>query len=555
MSESPSSTAFGKYSLIAELGHGGMADVFLAVQQGPVGFNKLVVIKRLRETFADDPEFVSMLLDEARLAARLNHPNVVQTNEVDQVGRHHFIAMEYLDGQPLHRIAHRSAKKGGIPLVLQVRILADVLAGLHHAHELTEFDGSHLGVVHRDVTPHNIFLTYAGQVKVVDFGIAKAVGRSAETRTGVVKGKVTYMAPEQAVGGAIDRRADLFSVGIMLWEAVTGQRMWQNVQDLIVVSRLVNGEINGSPKSVNPAAPDALDAICRKALAIKPEDRYATAADFQTALEDFIRSTGEPAGPRDLSEFVSSLFKDRRDEMKAIIDRQLAELKAKPASPISLAQLDPMSASNLTLRSLSVNIETPAAEVLGPPKTAGDPIYAERPARKRSPAQLGLGAFLLVLAGVGAYAGLSPSPSPSTATEGQEVRLQLRALPASAKITLDGRQLENPYVGAVAKDGKKHALLVEAEGYGSERREVVFDADIVLDLTLEKETPEEPRVAASADVEEPPPAESGKAVAGRPPRGGRRPPPAATETPSSLPQPQPPPSGKPKRKLDEGEMW
>ena len=186
MTQEASSTAFGKYSLIAELGHGGMADVFLAVQQGQAGFNKLVVIKRLRETFADDPEFVAMLLDEARLAARLNHPNVVQTNEVGQVGRHHFIAMEYLEGQPLHRINHRSAKKGGVPLVYQARICADVLAGLHHAHELQEFDGTPLGVVHRDVTPHNIFLTYSGQVKVVDFGIAKAVGRSAETRTGVV---------------------------------------------------------------------------------------------------------------------------------------------------------------------------------------------------------------------------------------------------------------------------------------------------------------------------------------------------------------------------------
>src|SRR4051794_26091703 len=191
---------FGKYRLIAELGHGGMADVFLAVARGPIGFNKLLVVKRLKANLVDEPEYVAMLGDEARLAARLNHPNVVQTNEVGQEGDQYFIAMEYLDGQPLHRVLTRSEKKERMPLAMHLRIVCDVLSGLHYAHELADFDGSPLNVVHRDVTPQNIFVTYDGQVKLVDFGIAKASGRDGETKTGIVKGKVTYMGPEHAMG-------------------------------------------------------------------------------------------------------------------------------------------------------------------------------------------------------------------------------------------------------------------------------------------------------------------------------------------------------------------
>src|SRR6185437_8026107 len=233
----------GKYRLIAELGHGGMAEVYLAVVRGPAGFNKLVVIKQIRPQLAEDPEFLAMFLDEARLAARLSHPNVVQTNEVGQEGSRYFIAMEYLEGQPLNRVLHRVQKTGGIPLALHVKILSDVLGGLHHAHELADFDGTPLEVVHRDVTPHNVFITYDGQVKVVDFGIAKALNSSAETRTGVLKGKVAYMAPEQARGERCDRRADVFSVGVMLWEAATGRRLWKGVPDITILQRLLAGDI------------------------------------------------------------------------------------------------------------------------------------------------------------------------------------------------------------------------------------------------------------------------------------------------------------------------
>ncbi|HEY8076299.1 MAG TPA: serine/threonine-protein kinase, partial [Labilithrix sp.] len=278
------STSFGKYKLIAELGHGGMADVFLAVQAGPLGsgFSKLTVIKRLRPNLAEEPEFISMLVDEARIAARLNHPNVVQTNEVGEADSQYFIAMEYLDGQPFHRVQHRSAqraKDGSVPLLTkeqQYVIVMDALAGLHHAHELADYDGTPLNIVHRDMTPHNVFVTYDGQVKVVDFGIAKAVGRSSETRQGVVKGKVRYMAPEQAIGQEVDRRADIFAAGVILWEAATGRRMWKDMDDLNIVQALVGGEAPTSPRAFDPNVPEAIDRMCCRALARTAWDRYAT---------------------------------------------------------------------------------------------------------------------------------------------------------------------------------------------------------------------------------------------------------------------------------------
>src|SRR6185369_9959070 len=267
-----SANSLGKYRLIAELGHGGMAEVYLAVVRGPAGFNKLLVIKQIRPQLAEDPEFLGMFLDEARLAARFSHPNVVQTNEVGQEGDRYFIAMEYLEGQPLNRVIHRLGRATGVPLGMHVKVMLEVCAGLHHAHELADYDGTPLSVVHRDFTPHNIFLTYDGLVKVVDFGIAKAMNSSSETRTGVLKGKVAYMAPEQARGERVDRRADIFSVGVMLWEAATGKRLWKGVPDITILQRLLSGEIP-TPRSVKPDISEKLEAIILKALSHQRDDR------------------------------------------------------------------------------------------------------------------------------------------------------------------------------------------------------------------------------------------------------------------------------------------
>src|SRR5262245_50631972 len=232
-----STRTLGKYRLIAELGQGGMADVYLAItSQSAAYFAKLVVIKRLKDHLAHDVEFMTMFVDEARIAARLNHPNLVQTIEVGEVNGQYFLTMEYLDGQPLHRVLSRA--RATIPQPMHLSILCDVLAGIHYAHELKDYDGTPLQIVHRDVTPHNCFTTYEGQTKVVDFGIAKAVGRASETRHGVVKGKTAYMAPEQACGQAVDARVDVFAVGVMVYEAAIRGRMWKGVSETDIIRRL-----------------------------------------------------------------------------------------------------------------------------------------------------------------------------------------------------------------------------------------------------------------------------------------------------------------------------
>jgi serine/threonine-protein kinase len=323
-----------------------MADVLLAMIAGPhgSGFAKLAVLKKLRANLAEDPEFIAMLVDEARISARLNHPNVIQTMEVGVEGGEYFLAMEYLDGQPLHRIQRRVTRSGTTwPKALDYLIVADTLAGLHHAHELADYDGTPLDVVHRDVTPQNVFVTYDGQVKVVDFGIAKAVGRAAETKQGIVKGKVRYMSPEQAMGQPVDRRSDIFAAGILLWEAATGQHLWSQMDDVAILCSLIEGDYRASPRTIVPEVPEELDRICRKALAREPNDRYATAAHFRADLEAFL-GDGIVAARRELGPLVAEMFTKQRRELRALIEA----VGKTSLTPMSMASLEAARSESVT---------------------------------------------------------------------------------------------------------------------------------------------------------------------------------------------------------------
>ncbi len=351
-----------KYRPIVELGRGGMADVFLAVAQGQAGFNKLVVVKKMRPELGSEPEIAAMFLDEARLAARLNHPNVVQTYEVGQEDEQYFIAMEYLDGQPLNRIRQRNGASQfpPFPLELQIRVLADVLAGLHHAHELTDFNGTPLSVVHRDATPHNVFVTYDGHVKVVDFGIAKAAGASSETRSGVMKGKVAYMPPEQVLCLKLDRRADIFAVGVMLWEAVAGARMWKGLDELAILPSVAEGRIPDILAAAPSAAPE-LVRITRRAVAADPRDRHATAAEMQTDLENYLDTLDVRSSAREIGKYVSERFATQRAGVKRIIEAQLSDVHwSGPARvPGSLPRIDHGPVSSMRPASALLGSETP----------------------------------------------------------------------------------------------------------------------------------------------------------------------------------------------------
>jgi tRNA A-37 threonylcarbamoyl transferase component Bud32 len=327
----------GKYHLIAFLARGGMADVYLGVVRGLVGFSKLLVLKELRHDATDDETYVGMFMDEARLAARLNHPNVVQTIEVGEEGTRRFIAMEYLDGQPLNRVLSR-ARKRGAPMDpgMHLRVVADVLTALAYAHSLTDFDGGELGIVHRDVSPQNVFVTYDGAVKLIDFGVAKTRLASQQTLSGVLKGKLRYMAPEQTTGHATDGRADLFAVGIMLWEAVAGESPWEGGEDITILRSLMAGSIPRlriAHPDVDPEIADIVDRATSPDPRSRYQDALAMRADLEAYLDRYARATHMPVsrGGRDLAAFVSALYVDDRRQMKALVQAQLA-LLARAAS-------------------------------------------------------------------------------------------------------------------------------------------------------------------------------------------------------------------------------
>jgi serine/threonine-protein kinase len=322
--------AVGKYRIVMPLGQGGTADVYLAVVDGPSGFTKLVVVKVLRKSLASDDDFRQMFLSEARLAARLHHQNVVQTNEVIEVDGAPVLVMEYLEGQPLSQVITRG-KQGGFSLAMQLRVLVDALAGLHAAHELADFDGTPLGVVHRDVSPHNLFVTLEGHAKVLDFGIAKLERSLVETDVGTVKGKLRYMAPEQIRGDKLDRRADIYAAGVMLWEALTGERMWKVSAEGEIRQRVLEGNLP-MPETVRPDVPAALARICRRALARAPEDRYATARQLADDLEAAMAELGLAARHREIGATVARLFEDVRRETKRTIETKLG--RASMAVPI-----------------------------------------------------------------------------------------------------------------------------------------------------------------------------------------------------------------------------
>jgi serine/threonine-protein kinase len=308
-----------------------MGNVYLATALGPAGFYKLVAVKELKPEFSESASYVAMFLEEARLAARLNHPNVVQTNEVGSAGGRHYMVMEFLDGRTLHRIRKRLGD--GLPLGTHLRIISEALRGLHYLHELRGFDGESLGIVHRDISPLNILVTFDGQVKILDFGIAKTADSTCETKMGVVKGRLTYMAPEQANGARVDRRADIYSAGTMLWEAVAGRRLWPNVSDAELLTRVVR-EQAPSLRSVQPHAPADLDHICARAMALNPDERYATVADLLRDLDAHLAQRRDAPMMRHIGAFIEHAFIDERRRMSARIDAALLRRQKGPSSGV-----------------------------------------------------------------------------------------------------------------------------------------------------------------------------------------------------------------------------
>ena len=256
---------FGKYTLMRRVATGGMAEIFLARQQGAGGFEKDVVLKRLLPVHAENQEFVQMFLDEARIAAHLTHPNIAQIFDLGQVGDDYYIAMEYVHGVDLRRLCSQGIAEGNyLPLHHAVRIIAEVCDALAYAHARTTTYGAPLDIVHRDISPTNVLVTYEGGVKIVDFGIAKAANKISVTKTGQIKGKYGYMSPEQCRGLEIDARSDIFAVGINLYEITLGRRLFRGDTETETIAAIENGIIP-APRSVSPDYPERLERIVLKA--------------------------------------------------------------------------------------------------------------------------------------------------------------------------------------------------------------------------------------------------------------------------------------------------
>lgn len=284
---------FGEYELIKKIATGGMAEIHLARIGGVEGFSRRVVVKRMLPQLAVRPDFVEMFLDEARLAANLAHPNIVQVFNLGQVDGTYFMAMELIDGPHLGALfAHSLRQRRPLPIELCVYTVARAADGLHYAHEQRDpSTGQALNIVHRDISPQNILVSRHGDVKVTDFGVAKAETQQSKTRTGIIKGKVSYMSPEQCLGEPVDRRTDVFALGVVLYELLTRRRLYREKSDLLIMQRITSEELK-PPSSLNPAVDPELDRIATTALAKAREDRYATTADLSEALDVWLATQG-----------------------------------------------------------------------------------------------------------------------------------------------------------------------------------------------------------------------------------------------------------------------
>ncbi len=557
----------GKYCTIAKLGHGGMADVFLSVAQGPSGFNKLVVLKALRTNLAADPDFIAMFLDEARLSAQLSHPNVVQTIEVVTEGAAPVIAMEYLDGVSLSHLRRRAQRTSTWCTDFYLRALIDALGGLHHAHELCDYRGEPLFLVHRDFTPNNIFITFDGHVKVLDFGIAKAASGLSHTREGLFKGTVRYMAPEAINGRPIDRRADVYAAGVMLWEAIAGRRMWNDLPDVGVMRQVFDGQIPSLDEAA-PHAPQNLRNICMRALAADPNDRYPTALEMQLDLEAAAAEQPTAAGTRELSALMNDLFSDRRAQVRATIEQQLTRLQrgaselqrgaSESAPPLAMANLPEMS-----------NVGSWMSQFAAAPRDAS------RVGARKTWWRMAAAGGLLAIAGLVGWSWaqrptlsdeLKSGPVNATAQSGNassarapaapqnvagttgaaqrnSVKLKIDAAPAHAIISVDGEALgTNPAVLEHTRDGSVKKVAVRARGFLPRFAEVVMDKDSELSLRLRPasrrrnarpEPPENEANPKETEVTSPGPRAGRKTTEGAPRR-------ILTKSPWAEPQAAPP---------------
>jgi serine/threonine protein kinase len=437
------STTLGNYEIVRKLAYGGMAELALAKKRGIEGFEKLVVLKRILPQYAENPKYIQMFLDEARLQATLEHPHIVQVHDIGVDQGNYFFAMEYVRGQDLRHIL-KAAARTGLPLPLEhaLHIVTGIASALHYAHAKRDAQGRPLGIVHRDVSPSNVLVTYDGAVKLVDFGIARAERRQSYSRVGALMGKAAYMAPEQCRGETLDRRTDVFALGTMLYELTCGKRPFQGRTDFTILHQIATQDPE-PPSSVHPGYPADLETIVLKALRRSPQDRYSTAEELQVALEGFARDQKLVLSSVSMAQTMRLLFvkehkHDTEPARAPTSTEQLGTAEAQ-ASRDAPSQADTLVFKASALRLMRAKdapaherrltapplpapvaaLPTPASQGAPPTETVAQEPGAEPVLRPWLSRYLGhLGVALLVLA-VGVWASVGPTsapPSPRAAT-------------------------------------------------------------------------------------------------------------------------------------------
>ena len=397
---------FGKYLLLERVNVGGMAEVFKAKQFGVEGFERLLAVKRILPSIAEDQEFITMFVDEAKIAVQLTHANIAQIFDLGKVGDSYFIALEYVSGKDLRGLFDRARKRGEtVPVPMACYTMMKVCEGLDYAHNKKDPSGRELNLVHRDVSPQNILLSHDGEVKVIDFGIAKAAGKAGRTQAGILKGKFGYMSPEQVRGLPLDRRSDVFAVGIVLYELLTGERLFVGESDFSTLEKVRNVEIM-PPSTYNRRIPEELEQIVLKALAKDVEDRYQTAMDLHDDLQSFMYTSGNFFSRKDLSTYMRKAFADeiakesaREEEYK----RMEADLGPGGAAKSGLEQFDdlpgeapapaaapapppPPRPSKQTMLGVGAAVPPPPRVTAAPPSRAGGgPPPPPRPSLPQPP--------------------------------------------------------------------------------------------------------------------------------------------------------------------------
>ncbi len=492
---------FGRYVLLNKLAVGGMAEIYKAKTYGVDGFEKVLAVKRILPHCSADREFINMLVDEAKLTVLLSHANIVQVYDLGKVGDDYFISMEYIFGTNLREFMNRfQEKKSRIPDEMTVYIISEMCKGLDYAHRKTDTQGKPLNIVHRDISPQNLLISYEGEVKIVDFGIAKAAMNVSHTMAGILKGKVAYMSPEQALGKPIDHRTDIFSAGLVLYEMLTGEKLFTGETQFEVLNQIRTTRVN--TLMLPDTIPGPLKAIIAKSLAYNPKDRYQSAGDFQLDLTKFLYSSYVDFSPRNLASLMHQMFQGdmKKKEAPVVVDEKTNSAIIKQIQSSNPEDILAHANTSKSLSGLEVKPELPTDRVQAPSTTphtsteirihddtlikkfenTAPSITVGKSDKKTKKKPLIAAVGILVVLGIAGFFSYKfikkptpqalPIPQPMPPPNQPQVEVSsivIHTTPSGAKVYLNGNltQLETPATLEKLETGREYQIRLVKEGF------------------------------------------------------------------------------------------